>query len=196
MAKIVDTIGNTLYEDISSDIFGTLQDAIAEEIDLDLVDLSGETLHGIDLDFANLIGACLEETSLHNASLNYVDLKGANLFRADLSGASLRRASLRGANLNGANLSGADLRGVDLRGASLEHADMSGANLKGANLRLARLRYHDKFMPEGGAVRACQTVVNLPGVINYHVELIHDQRSWAGGPVWGNLAVLVKEDRE
>ncbi len=87
--KIKNMRGEILYEDESSIMKETVENAVKK---------------GANLIRANLIGAGLRE---------------ANLIGADLSEADLSEADLRGANLRGADLIGADLREANLRGADL-----------------------------------------------------------------------------
>jgi len=83
--------------------------ALAEELGLDTLDLSGAFLASANLDSANL--------------------QRANLSNANLTGAYLPRA-----NLNDANLTGADLRYAGLFNANLTGADLTGANLDRASI--------------------------------------------------------------
>jgi len=71
-------------------------------------DLTGASLHGRDLEGANLSGA-----EMSNADVQGVNLKGAFLAYVDLAGASLQGANLDGADLSNANLQGARLRGAN-----------------------------------------------------------------------------------
>src|SRR5436309_3083992 len=80
---------------------------------LDIVDLSGADLRGVDLGETYLFG---------------ILLTNADLFRANLVGADLSRV-----NLEGAYLTEADLSGADLEGANLRNARLTGANLRRAN---------------------------------------------------------------
>jgi uncharacterized protein YjbI with pentapeptide repeats len=83
-------------------------------LDLRFIDLSGETLDGVNLSRAKL--------------------QGANLARASLKGANLVEAKLRGAFLRNTDLSNADLRDADFSDAIMEDVKLDGANLTGALL--------------------------------------------------------------
>lgn len=58
------------------------------------------------IDFADLTGCNLSNTSLRNASLNLVIAKDADFTDANMAGASLIAADLRGAKLDGADFNG------------------------------------------------------------------------------------------
>jgi len=98
------------------------------------VDLSGATLEGANLWYADLEGANLWYANLEGANLESANLEGANLESAHLEDANLWYAHLEGADLRSATLEGADLRSANLEGAVLESAHLEGAILLGANL--------------------------------------------------------------
>ncbi len=75
----------------------------------------------------------------NNQSLAGVNVDGAWLVGVDLRGADLEFASLKDANLQGALLSGANLKGANLEGANLTAAQLDGTILQGANVKSARL---------------------------------------------------------
>ena len=89
----------------------------------------------VDLRFADLSFA-----DLNNTDLTYAVLKGANLFSANLTYADLKGADLSNADLSFADLSGANLRGADLISADLTYALLMGANLMYADLKDTNLR--------------------------------------------------------
>jgi hypothetical protein len=72
-------------------------------------------------------------------SLAGVNVDGAWLVGVDLRGADLEFASFKDANLQGANLTGANLKGANFEGANLTAAQLDGTMLQGANLKGARL---------------------------------------------------------
>ena len=72
--------------------------------------ISGATLRGADLRYANAEGAFMAKAIMRGASMDGINLRNANLEEADL-----HQAALRGAILDGANLTRAILRGSDLR---------------------------------------------------------------------------------
>jgi len=118
--------------------------ALAVELGIDTLDLSGANLRNVDLSSANLFGANLTGADLSFAYLSDAKLYGANLTGADLSRSSLNRANLRsvdlyGANLSGAKLYGANLSDANLTGANLRNAELFDTDLTGANLTSANL---------------------------------------------------------
>jgi serine/threonine protein kinase/uncharacterized protein YjbI with pentapeptide repeats len=112
--------------------------------DLQMVNLEGANLEGVNLGYSNLQGARLKGARLGYAQLWYVNLKNGKLDRtklwnANLTGANLENAQLEGSNLYGANLRDVKLADANLKGALLENAFLQGANLAGANLQGANL---------------------------------------------------------
>lgn len=87
--------------------------------------------------------ACLEPAVAKGVDLSGVDLGYANLLGAILSGARLEGAFMRGAHLEEADLWDANLQEVYLGMANLEAASLVEANLQGANLHWANLRGAD-----------------------------------------------------
>jgi uncharacterized protein YjbI with pentapeptide repeats len=98
--------------------------AILENADLQLADLSGR-----DLRFAVLSGA-----NLQRATLNGANLENADLRRANLSYASLKAVTLRGANMSRARADGADFHGADMAAICVEFANFDHANLRKVDL--------------------------------------------------------------
>jgi hypothetical protein len=98
-------------------------------------------LENVDIYWADLRGAHLEEVWLWGSNLKRVILSGAHLEEANLGGVDFTEASLEGAHLEGALLWWSDvmepkrgcifmqtrLSGAYLKGAHLEGADLSGA---------------------------------------------------------------------
>lgn len=82
------------------------------ELDLRLINLSGQSLDGSDFADANLQEANLARASLRNADLSNANLRGALLRNTDFTGANLAGADLRGAFIEDATLTGADLTGT------------------------------------------------------------------------------------
>lgn len=193
MAKIVDTTGAILYENYAKGFFDTLQESSDNGIVLNFVDLSNKAIHGIGFTDVVLTGADMSRAGLSNAYFWYADLSGANLCGADLSKADLKGAVLTGANLQGADLTGANLEGADLRGANLNGANISGANFSGADLYGARVFYNNDSMSTGEMVTFLKKAEKLWDVPCAQLEITHNQRSWARGPVQGNLIMIAKE---
>jgi|GEM_PF-183406 len=82
---------------------------VADDLDLQNVDLSRQ-----DCQELNLVGANLQSATLYKTNFRNTDLSNANLSNADLSWANLENAKLKGANLAGANLEGAKLLGTEI----------------------------------------------------------------------------------
>lgn len=95
-------------------------------------------LSGINLERADLRGACLSWTNLMGADLRGANLKEAILIHANLENASLRDAHLTFADLRDSNLENADLTDSVLSGANLICANLTRAILYGAELRETR----------------------------------------------------------
>ena len=107
---------------------------------LDVTDLYGFSLRGVNLRGIYLYGVDLSDADLREVNLSGADLGEANLVKANLAKAYLCRINLRGANLRRANLRGTDLSGADLNDTNLKGAHLSNAVLKGAYLNDADLR--------------------------------------------------------
>jgi len=127
-------------------IWGDLINADLSYADLEHVNLSRASLHGVNLKHANLTNANLDNVdlscaNLEDSDLNYINLYNANLTKANLNWASLYEADLRYANLNFSSLKNADLRHADLTAADLESAYLRGVHLDGADLDGAEFNY-------------------------------------------------------
>jgi uncharacterized protein YjbI with pentapeptide repeats len=120
------------------------------------LDLSGESLAGINLTNANmqqcnlsnadlsgitgLQGAAFTSANLQGANLNGLSLGGANWNEADFTGTSLVSIeSAEGANFTSANLTQAVLTKVNLENATLAGVNLSSASIEAANLTGANL---------------------------------------------------------
>jgi hypothetical protein len=85
-------------------------------------DLSGASMHGVDLSFADLTGA-----DLRGAEMNSVDLTRAVLRDAKLEGADISEARIHETQLEGARLTGCRIYGVstwDVQGTPRDQADL------------------------------------------------------------------------
>ena len=126
---------------------GELRARDLREANLNTVDLSGASMHGVqaraakfkdavlvgaDLSAGELEAADLRGADFTNARMDRVDMKIADLTGAILFEARLDRANFQGAILRDVNLSRADLRRADFRDADLSYADLARANLRGA----------------------------------------------------------------
>jgi len=119
---------------------GTLDRAfyrVGSEVDLSFANLIGARLDNGELGAANLFGAELFGASLLSADLSHSMLSGADLGSADLTESDLTGADLFGANLLGAKLESVSLENADLRFSQLGNADLFAADLTGADLRSA-----------------------------------------------------------
>ena len=114
--------------------FAHLERAILEEVHLEGANLSYAHLERALLPWAHLEGANLKEACLEGALLSWARLEGALLERVRLEGAILEEVRLEGANLNKACLARADFSYAHLEGTDLLGACLEGANLLGAHL--------------------------------------------------------------
>jgi uncharacterized protein YjbI with pentapeptide repeats len=141
-------------------------------------DLSGASLRGEDLGYANLSGAILSGVDLSGAILSEAILTGADLSRAilittDLGGANLTRAYLGEADLSDADLSRADLTRTDLTDANLTRADLRGADLSEArvvgtifaNVDLSTVKGIETLRHEGPSSIGIDTIYQSRGKI-------------------------------
>jgi uncharacterized protein YjbI with pentapeptide repeats len=115
-----------------------------DDLDLTLMDLSGEKLAGVSFKGAVLEGADLSRCTLGGAdfagcALAHAVLRNADAAKAVFAGADLAEAHLDHANLGEATFEGADLTGASLTGARLTKAVLAGAVLAAADLTDADL---------------------------------------------------------
>jgi uncharacterized protein YjbI with pentapeptide repeats len=173
-------------------------------------DLSGASLCGAVLPYANLSNANLINTNFHDADLSEAILSGARLNHANFSGANLHKsffveAHLIGTDMNGADLTQANLlhaflAGVNLRKANLVQADLSwgdlnnscfdGADLSEAKLQEANLR--GAWLPNANLAKAYLFEANLSSAllsnVNFAGAYLHSV-DFSRADLWGaNLA--------
>jgi uncharacterized protein YjbI with pentapeptide repeats len=98
------------------------------------IDLSGEKLNGVDLNWARLGGSHFIGTELEGARFKYADLHWTRFTDAKMQGCDLYRAGLKNAEFQGAHLQNATLCEANLTDTDLSRADLSGADLEGARL--------------------------------------------------------------
>ncbi|MEM7769115.1 MAG: pentapeptide repeat-containing protein [Cyanobacteria bacterium P01_A01_bin.37] len=103
------------------------------------------SLRGLDIANAHLPEINVSWAKLNNARMQDTGLWSANMQGAQLRGAQFQRAKLRNTNLRGTDLEGAQLQNADLSGAvlgciydyamplctNLNRADLTGVNLRG-----------------------------------------------------------------
>ena len=135
-----------------------------------LMDYADHPYAGVDLEpFAALSGVDLSYANLDSADLQNSDLSYANLYMVDFYTANLSGATLVGANLDTARLFGADVSGANLEGANLSNAELVYTDFSGANLTNADLRYAEIY-------NVLLTGANLSGI----------QLEGEGSAVWGD----------
>jgi uncharacterized protein YjbI with pentapeptide repeats len=115
---------------------------------LDDIDFRGMKLGKVNLRYASLRGAILDECNLGYADLSHADLSGAQFRRTRLVGARLNSATLNRTTFEQANLGNADLGHVtgfetSFAGANMQSAMLTAATLQFASFRDADLRYAD-----------------------------------------------------
>jgi uncharacterized protein YjbI with pentapeptide repeats len=169
--------------------------AILENLDLQLADLSGRDLRfavlpGANLQRSTLDGANLDNADLRGVNLGYASLKwstlrGANMTRARADGADFHGASLTGACVEQGNLDYADLRKTDLSAANFDQATFRQANLTHANLAGTSLRKVNLVGTKAAGVRFEQADTTDaqcdPGLISSTVQ---DQRELRNLHCW------------
>jgi len=120
-----------------------LDHAFLARIDLSGLDLSQANLtkrshdapSRLDLGFADLQGANLNNTNLQRTRGISVNLRKARLSKANLSEVRFQKANLRLAILHDANMVAADLKQAKLKGAQLQRAKLQSAHFDSADLR-------------------------------------------------------------
>ena len=125
-----------------------LSGASLEGARLEYANLREAYLQGAKLMSASLQGAILPMARLQGADLNVTNLQGTDLYQTYLQGADLNVTNLQGAGLYQTHLQGAKLMLASLQGATLQEAHLQGASLseaylQGANLILASLQGAD-----------------------------------------------------
>lgn len=180
--------------------------AILENVDLQLADLSGRDLRfavlpGANLQRSTLDGANLDNADLRGVNLGYASLKwssmrGANMTRARADGADFHGASLMGACVEQGNLDYADLRKTDLSAANFDEATFRQANLTHANLAGTSLRRVNLVGTKAAGVRFEQADTTDaqcdPGLISSTVQDQHELRNlhrWTRKIAFGALGI-------
>ncbi len=119
-------------------------------------DLSGLSLKGRDMSYADFTGSVMYEVDMERDQLDYCLFYACDLRKANFRNASLLRADLRGACLRGAIMAGADLTGADMREGAFATFDpekglsfisdgeawadgSGGVDMRGANLGSAKM---------------------------------------------------------
>ena len=129
---------------------------------------------GVNMKYASLQGAILDNAHLQGAGLNGAHLQGANLNRAQLQKAHLDGAQLQGAILEDAHLQGANLMRTHLQGAILYKAKLQGAGLFAAHLQEAHLsdaQLQGASLPYAQLQNAYLDDAQLQGAYLFHAQL-------------------------
>jgi uncharacterized protein YjbI with pentapeptide repeats len=119
--------------------YAKMPGALLDQANLRGVNLRGAWLPRAELQKARLQGAILEDATLQNALLQDASLEKDESQNTNLQKANLQGANLSDAHLQGANLSETNLQGAILRWADLRDTDLTKANLQGADLTGAKL---------------------------------------------------------
>jgi uncharacterized protein YjbI with pentapeptide repeats len=133
-----------------------LNEAIFQDINLEVSDLNESSLYNSTLKRVNLSDSVMLEVKLGEAKLFDVNLSGAILTESNLSHATLINIDLSYANLSRANLRRSNLSGANLYGANLSGADLTGANLSGADMTLCDLSFTTFERKELSAAKSLQ----------------------------------------
>lgn len=124
---------------VTEDNFSKNVSCFFSNANLEMANLEGSNLFGIQLEDANLFRANLEGANLDWANLLRANFGRANLSRASFLGANFTQAKLEGVNLSSAILFRANFLNADLEMANLEKANFLGANLEKVSLKRANL---------------------------------------------------------
>lgn len=157
-------------------------------IEVDMPNLRGIYLRGIDLQAADFGGADLSEADFVGSGLRWADFRNASLRHANLSGTSLYCADFRGADLRGADFHCADLRNADLRGAKI--------NLQSHDL-IAEILFRAAGNDVPRRMVAGLVLVSKDWCWYQFLHIESDQREWAlsvlrehvdcGDQIWGDI---------
>ncbi len=126
---------------------------IGMRVNLNLRDLSGINLSGVDLRYTTMVGANLSGADLSRTNLSFANLTEANLSLAKISEADISGSVLVNANLSGADISNTWASGVDFENANLRSVNFNAAGLTNSNLLNADL-----------------TGANLSGVVSQNIQ--------------------------
>jgi uncharacterized protein YjbI with pentapeptide repeats len=125
--------GKILFEGRFTNVCKGVEMAVADNCNLEGINLRQVNLSGGDLDGANMPGACL-----WGANLNGTDLSGANLKAADIRTANLPDSCLAESDCSGADFSGAYFSRTIVRDADLSNTRFSCPSLFTLDLAEAR----------------------------------------------------------
>jgi len=133
-----------------------------------------DSLAGVNLNRANLIGWDFTGKNLENAIFFGSDLSNANFANANLEGADFRFANLKGsnfhhANLDGANFANVDLTKVNLAGMVLRDTNLSDVNLSWSNL--SQTKFVNANLTNANLEGSVLKYTNLQGSILSHADL-------------------------
>ncbi|GHO98885.1 hypothetical protein KSF_089330 [Reticulibacter mediterranei] len=116
-----------------------------KDLDLEDADLMGACLNGVDFSDVSLVNVNLSKAELTNATFEGANLQGVNLHKATCSGACLVGADLdrvvgSRATFHGANCQKVVFRNTDLHGAVLFQADLRQTTFIGGDLQKVDLQ--------------------------------------------------------
>lgn len=104
------------------------------------VNLSKQTLLGINLKGANMAEACLEGATLQDTILENANLSKSNCSQANFQRCNLAEVEFYQSNLDGCNLHNAYLEGANLSNAKMQSANLSWAFLRNCNLTKTNIK--------------------------------------------------------
>lgn len=134
--ELVTIDGKSIYRGQHQSLNDAIEFAITHNIPLHNIDLSGATLHHINLD----------GVKFHNASFRNADLTGANMSEADFSGCDFSSAKLNDACLCYSNFSNCNFRLSDLKGADIAMTSLYFCKFEGFST--FDLRFDSAFRTE------------------------------------------------
>ncbi|WP_049573367.1 pentapeptide repeat-containing protein [Nonomuraea sp. SBT364] len=116
-----------------------IKDGSLVGVDLAYANLTGARLDNVLLSRANLANSTLSTADFRSATLDDSDLEQVTAFDANFKDASLVRVVFRKARLQGAIMDGANCAEAELLGAQLPEASLRGAHLEKASLESCNL---------------------------------------------------------
>ena len=136
--RLKSVCGDTLFKSSHVTIKESVEEAVAEGVCLDFINLRKANLVGAQIDMAKMHGACLWGADLTGADMSYGCFDGADFRTAILKDACISEGSFLNSNFHGAYCSqmlvdGADLSGTKFSCPSIFSCDLSlSKSLSGA----------------------------------------------------------------